>query len=168
MLRTIGNRISLAGVLIATACFCVHVPHAAAQELVVEQDGSAVEACPDGQTMGTGGAVAGRCRLCGGLHNQTVNCRPQYYGQPELFYNYYIPGTCGGVPAAMYLAPQPVPPLVGHTYYTYQPFMPHELLYQHHRTYYRYYDGGRGMTRARVSWYRPPFTGWSTSLRIAR
>jgi hypothetical protein len=66
------------------------------------------------------------------------------------------------------LAPQPVPPLVGHTYYTYQPFMPHELLYPHHRTYHRYYDGGRGLTRTSVSWYRPPLTSWTQYLRIAR
>ena len=59
------------------------------------------------------------------------------------------PGTCGGVPAEMYLAPQPVPAYVGHTYFTYQPMMPHELLYQHHRTYYRHYDEGRGLTRTR-------------------
>jgi hypothetical protein len=34
--------------------------------------------------------------------------------------------------------------------------MPHELLYKHHHTYYRYYDGGRGMTRARTVYYNPP------------
>ena len=58
-----------------------------------------------------------------------TNCRPRTYGQPDLFYNYYVPGTCGGVPAAAYIAPVPVPPVVGHTYYTYQPFLPNELLY---------------------------------------
>ena len=50
----------------------------------------------------------------------------------------------------------PVPAWVGHTYYTYQPFLPNELLYQHHRTYYRYYDQGRGLTRTAISWSRPP------------
>ncbi len=101
-----------------------------------------------------------------------VNCRQQTWGTPELFYNYYVPGTCGGVPAQMYLSPRPVPPMVGHTYYTYQPFMPHELLYQHHRKYYRYYDNGRGLTRTHISWYRPPVQSGLGSVynhfRIAR
>jgi hypothetical protein len=102
------------------------------------------------------------------LHHPRVNCRDRQYGQPDLFYNYYVPDTCGGVPAAMYIAPRPVPPLVGHTYYTYQPFLPHELLYQHHRTYYRYYNHGRGLTRTHISWKRAPMTGATQFLRIAR
>lgn len=85
------------------------------------------------------------------------NCRPQMYGQPDLFANYYLPPNCGGVGAEIYPAPYGgIPPLVGHTYYTYQPLAPHELLYPHHRTYHRYYNGGRGLTRARVHWYSPP------------
>jgi len=74
------------------------------------------------------------------------------YGQPDLFYNFYVPPTAGGVGAQMYLAPGPVPPHVGHTYYTYQPFMPHELLYKHKRTYHRYYNEGRGLTRTSIRW----------------
>lgn len=81
---------------------------------------------------------------------------PRTYGQPDLFYNYYVPGGPGGVPAAMYLAPRPVPPLVGHTYHTYQPLMPHEYLYQHQRKYYRYYGCGTGLTRTRVRYVRTP------------
>ena len=80
-------------------------------------------------------------------------CRPYEYGQPDLFYNFYVPPTCGGVGAQMYIAPRPVPPVVGHTYYTYQPLMPHELLYKHHRRYHRYYDEGRGLTRTSVKWW---------------
>ncbi len=158
MLRIYGKTTWLAAALFVTAAPVLYwAPRASAQEPV---------ACPHCQNGVGHGALAG---AIGGLHNnQQVNCRPQYYGQPELFYNYYAPGTCGGVPAAMYLAPQPVPPLVGHTYYTYQPFMPHELLYPHHRTYHRYYDGGRGLTRTSVSWYRPPLTSWTQYLRIAR
>ncbi len=157
MLRTFGKTTLLAAALFALANFGpVGVHPAAAQE---------VEACQQCQA-GSGGARA--CSLCGRLHGPSYNCRPRYYGQPELFYNYYIPGTCGGVPANLYVAPQPVPRSVGHTYYTYQPLMPHELLYQHHRDYYRYYDGGRGLTRTHVSWSRPPFTGWYSNLRIAR
>jgi len=58
----------------------------------------------------------------------------------DLFYNYYVAGVNGGPPAQLYLVPRPTPPLVGHTYITYQPLMPHEMLYQHHRVYKRY-DG---------------------------
>ena len=159
MLRIFGKTTLLAAALLATASFgLLGTQHAAAQES---------EACPHCQTTAGGAANGGSHSGCP-HHTQKVNCRPQYYGQPELFYNYYVPGTCGGVPANMYLAPQPVPQLVGHTYYTYQPFMPHELLYQHHRTYYRYYNGGRGLTRTSISWSRPPLSGWSSSLRIAR
>jgi hypothetical protein len=59
--------------------------------------------------------------------------RPQY----DLFYNYYVNGD-SGVPAQMYPAPRPTPPFVGHTYFTYQPFLPHEFLYPHSRVYRRY------------------------------
>ncbi len=120
--------------------------------------------CPPGTAAGAAGQ--------GWLHHQRQNCRPQTWGSPELFYNYYVPGTCGGNPAQLYLAPRPVPPYVGYTYFTYQPFMPHELLYQHHRTYHRYYNGGRGLTRTYVSWYRPPVRSGLTAVynhfRIAR
>jgi hypothetical protein len=110
--------------------------------------------CPPEAALGAGAGVGlGNQGL---LHHNRLNCRPQTWGSPELFYNYYVPGTCGGNPAQLYLAPRPVPPYVGHTYVTYQPFMPHELLYQHHRRYYRYYNGGRGLTRTCIHWYRPP------------
>ena len=42
-----------------------------------------------------------------------------------------------GVGAQLYVAPRPVPPRVGHTWYTYPPFMPHEFLYKHRRHYVR-------------------------------
>jgi len=71
--------------------------------------------------------------------------------RPDLFYNYYVPPNCG-VGAQMYVAPLPVPPKVGHTYYTYQPLMPHEFLYPHTRSYHRYYDRNRGLNRTVVSW----------------
>lgn len=86
-------------------------------------------------------------------------CRQRQLGQPDLFYNYYVPPNCGGVGAQMYLAPRPVPAYVGHTYYTYQPFMPHEMLYPHQRVYHRYYDEGRGLTRVHATWYNPPGSG---------
>jgi hypothetical protein len=80
----------------------------------------------------------------------TGACRDRAYPQPDLFYNFYVHGPCGGYPAQMYVSPKPVPPNVGHTYITYQPLMPHEFMYKHHRTYHQYYDGGRGLTRAHV------------------
>jgi hypothetical protein len=86
----------------------------------------------------------------------TFTCRERDFGNPDLFYNFYVPPTCGTTAAQLYIAPQPVPPHVGHTYYTYQPLMPHELLYNHGHRYHRYYDGGRGMTRAMTLYYRPP------------
>lgn len=79
-------------------------------------------------------------------------CRFPDHGHPDLFYDFYVPPNCGGVGAQMYLAPGPIPPHVGHTYYTYQPFMPHELLYKHKRVYHRYYNEGRGLTRTSVRW----------------
>jgi len=80
-------------------------------------------------------------------------CRGPEHGNPDLFYNFYVPPTCGGVGARMYVAPVPVPAVVGHTYYTYQPLMPHEFLYRHQRRYHRYYNEGRGVTRTSVIWW---------------
>lgn len=80
----------------------------------------------------------------------------QYYGTSgDLFYNYYVPPAgCGGVPAQLYLSPGPTPPVVGHTYVTYQPLMPHEFLYPHARKYWQY-DGSTGnWTRTKVVWQR--------------
>ncbi len=75
------------------------------------------------------------------------------YGQPDLFYNYYVNPSHGGMGAAMYLSPRPVPAYVGHTYITYQPLMPHEFLYRHHHKYHRYYNDGRGLTRTSVKYW---------------
>jgi hypothetical protein len=94
-------------------------------------------------------------------------CRPWEYGDPALFYNFYVPNNCGGVPAQLYIAPRPVPPVVGHTYYTYQPFMPHEFTYPHYRTYRRYYDEGHGMTRAKAVWYWNPLVETLKGVRQA-
>ncbi len=73
--------------------------------------------------------------------------------QQDLFYNYYLAGGAGGgVPAQLYLSPRPTPALVGHTYITYQPLLPHEMLYKHHRTYYRTHPDGTGV-RTKITWY---------------
>ena len=89
-----------------------------------------------------------------------VQCQQQTYGQPNLFYNYYQPAGCGLGGSQLYPAPlTSTPAHVGSVYYTYQAFMPHEFLYANHsRTYHRYYNGGRGMTRTAVKWYNPPGT----------
>ena len=95
-------------------------------------------------------AAAAQQAQAHGPHTWPV-CRAPEYGRPDLFYNFYVGPDCGSVGAQMYLAPRPVPAYVGHTYYTYQPFMPHELLYKHARTYHRYYNEGRGLTRTHKS-----------------
>jgi len=71
---------------------------------------------------------------------------------PDLFYNYYLPpGGCGGVATQLYVSPRPIPRMVGHTYFTYQPLLPHEFLYPHSRCYSRY-NPGAGWTRTMVIW----------------
>ncbi|QDU87296.1 hypothetical protein Pla175_06550 [Pirellulimonas nuda] len=70
----------------------------------------------------------------------------------DLFYNYYVGPQPSGTAAEMYVAPLPVPVSMGHTYTTYQPLMPHEMLYQHHRSYYTH-SPGAGWTRTNVSYH---------------
>lgn len=118
--------------------------------------------------INTSTAKADACRNRPG----NAPCHPWDYGQNSLFHNYYVPGVCGGVPAKMYVSPMPVPAHVGHTYITNEAMMPHEYLYNHHRSYYRYTNEGRGMTRTSVHYYSPPFknaarTGLN-AIRIAR
>ncbi|MBN2580527.1 MAG: hypothetical protein JXB10_16195 [Pirellulales bacterium] len=81
----------------------------------------------------------------------TASAELPYYGSEDLFYNYYVPPVgAGSVGAQMYLCPRPTPPLVGHTYITYQPLMPHEFLWRHRRSYVRNHaDGSRTYTRVR-------------------
>jgi len=88
------------------------------------------------------------CRSC-----SNGECLYRFYGQPDLFYNYYAWPSCTGLGAELYVSPRPVPPWVGATYITYQPLYPHEFMYSHHRTYHRYYNGGQGLNRTHVSYY---------------
>ncbi|MBN2218151.1 MAG: hypothetical protein JW719_12325 [Pirellulales bacterium] len=76
---------------------------------------------------------------------------------PDLFYNYYVPPgpCCGGVGAELYLCPRPTPPLVGHTWYTYQPLLPHEYMYTHCRKYVRR-NPGAGLTCTKVKYCHNP------------
>lgn len=100
-------------------------------------------------------------------------CVPRSYGYPDLFYNYYTQGYCNASNAQMYLCPRPVPPFVGNTYFTYQPWYPEEMLYWHKNRYHNYYDGDRGMNHTRVVYMAPPIrTAWSNlywnKIRIPR
>jgi hypothetical protein len=70
----------------------------------------------------------------------------------DLFYNYYVAPNCCSPGAAMYTSPVPTPPVIGHTYITYQPLMPHEFLYIHNRFYITHNDSA-GFTRTRVRWW---------------
>jgi len=54
----------------------------------------------------------------------------------NLFQQYSTGGT------AMYPAPHYSPQLGAQSLYTYQPLMPHEMMYQHQRNYYNYYNSG--------------------------
>ena len=73
-----------------------------------------------------------------------------YQQQKDLFYNYYAqPGPYNGAGAQLYVVPRPVPANVGHTWVTYQPFMPHEFLYKHKRAYYTHTPGA-GWRRTNV------------------
>ena len=78
--------------------------------------------------------------LCGFLTG-TSQAQDQTPLAANLFYNYYTQGAANQVNAQMYLAPRPVPAYVGHSYYTYQPLMPHEHMYTHSRNYYNWYAG---------------------------
>jgi hypothetical protein len=95
------------------------------------------------------------CRAC-----SNGECLYRFYGQPDLFYNYYAWPSCTGLGAELYVAPRPIPPHVGLTYITYQPLMPHEMLYAHHRTYHRYYNGGQGLNRTSVRYWHSVLPWW--------
>jgi hypothetical protein len=88
------------------------------------------------------------CRTC-----SNGECLYRFYGQPDLFYNYYAWPSCTGLGAELYVSPRPVPPWVGQTFITYQPLYPHEFMYSHHRTYHRYYNGGQGLNRTCVTYW---------------
>ena len=77
-------------------------------------------------------------------------------GTQPLFDNYFTHGNANAAEAALYMSPIGVPGWVGHTYNTYQPFYPHQFLYQHHDRYHSYYDGGRGLNRTHASYNAPP------------
>ena len=100
-------------------------------------------------------------------------CLPYSDERPaELFYNFYAPATCGNVPAAMYPSPIQTPRLVGHTHITYQPLMPHEFMYRHHRFYHHYYNNNSALNRTAVFWCGNPIrdaaSGIHNAIKIPR
>ena len=72
-----------------------------------------------------------------------------YQSKQDLFYNYYEGPYPSGTAAQMYISPLPVPANVGHTYTTYQPLMPHEMMYHHKRSHYAHVPGA-GWSRAKI------------------
>jgi hypothetical protein len=57
-----------------------------------------------------------------------------------LFSQYATPNGPNMTTAGMYPAPHYSPQLGAQSYYTYQPLMPHEMMYQHSRNYFNYYS----------------------------
>jgi hypothetical protein len=96
------------------------------------------------------------------------NSMAQSSGTENLYSQYYTQPGVSIAHAEMYPAPHPVPAHVGHSYYTYQPLMPHEMMYTHSRNYYNFYASpssfycnmcggptyqpGYGMTKTSVRW----------------
>lgn len=60
----------------------------------------------------------------------------------NLFSQYVTPDGPNMTTAGMYPAPHYSPMMGAQSYYTYQPLMPHEMMYQHSRNYYNYYNTG--------------------------
>jgi hypothetical protein len=77
---------------------------------------------------------------------------------PNNLFSQYTTQGQGAATAGMYPAPHPVPAHVGLNYNTYQPLMPHEMLYEHQRNYYNYYNdnsfygGGGSLNVTSVRW----------------
>lgn len=112
----------------------------------------------DSMMVGDGSGVGSRVGnyFRSGVSDYMAGCQDRRYGNPDLFYNYFTQGSCNQANAQMYLSPLPVPPNVGHTFYTYQPMYPHHMMYSHTDRFHRYYDNGRGMNRTRAKYYSPP------------
>ncbi|MEN6450061.1 MAG: hypothetical protein ABFC96_06195 [Thermoguttaceae bacterium] len=93
--------------------------------------------------------------VCGLVFGMAAPAQAVCVGQGtagDLFCNYYVPPVgCPNVGAKLYVSPRPTPPLVGHTYITYQPLMPHEFLYTHHRVYKTSHEDA-SRTRTSVHW----------------
>lgn len=75
-----------------------------------------------------------------------------YQDKGDLFANYYEGPMPSGTATQMYVSPLPVPANVGQTYVTYQPLMPHEMMYHHYRSHYAYTPGA-GWSRTKVRYH---------------
>ncbi len=78
------------------------------------------------------------------------------FGQGNSSNNLFQQYDVGGV--GMYPAPYYSPQLGAQSYFTYQPLMPHEMMYQHSRNYYNYYNtggyygGNNALNKTSVRW----------------
>ena len=97
--------------------------------------------------------LAGVCQ-CNSVHAAEGHWKRiiSYQSKNDLFANYQVGPYPSGTAAQMYVSPRPVPPFVGHTYTTYQPLMPHEMMYHHKRSHYAY-QRGAGWSRAKVRYH---------------
>lgn len=99
--------------------------------------------------------------------SQTASAQIGNGNLPNYLFSQYTTQGQGAMTAGQYPAPHPVPPYVGDSYYTYQPLMPHEMMYEHQRNYFNYYNdgsfkgGGPSLNVTSVRWqnghgsYRP-------------
>jgi hypothetical protein len=76
----------------------------------------------------------------------------------NLFSQYVTPNGPNALTAGMYPAPHYSPALGAQSYYTYQPLMPHEMMYQHSRNYFNYYGSNNcgaqdSLNKTSVRWY---------------
>ncbi|WP_164103976.1 hypothetical protein [Candidatus Laterigemmans baculatus] len=150
-------RLSLRSIVVAAAVAALGgtADSASAQEFIVNSQVISDEVATDAVVSGAaaGDAVAGGAVVAGDAGYYLPG---RTYGSPDLFYNYYTQGYSNAVNAQMYVSPLPVPPYVGHTFYTYQPLLPEHYLYWHKDRYHNHYDGGRGLNRTRAVYYSPP------------
>lgn len=101
--------------------------------------------------MAAGAVLLAALVLDGSASEARAQTTCQVAPQNDLFYNYYVGPP--GVPAAMFVCPRPVPTFVGHTYITYQPLLPNEFLYWHHKSYCRYAGGIFPVNCTQVRWW---------------
>jgi hypothetical protein len=83
--------------------------------------------------------IAVAAAACAGFLTETTHA--QNSNNYNLFAQYTTQGASNLTNAGMYPAPHWVPQEMGHTYYTYQPLMPHEMMYTHSRNYYNFNGG---------------------------
>lgn len=103
--------------------------------------------------------VAVCCLIAVSLVSETSFAQHGAGNLPDhLFSQYTTQGGASSATAGMYPAPHSVPQNVGSSYYTYQPLMPHEMMYTHSRNYFNYYNdssyygGGGSLNITSVRW----------------